>query len=150
MVLQSSPGRLGSPPGAHLGDLGSLLGRSWALLGRSWVAFGGPGSEFVRGLFCSMMLLSAKSRIGTIWERFGDDLEAIFGGILVSFGACGDRLAQELRATCELLASELRATCDRLASDLRTTCKVDELTTAIDITMHCWSIRGPPSTHGRF
>ena len=40
MVLQSSPGRLGSPPGAHLGDLGALLGASWGALGRSWGALG--------------------------------------------------------------------------------------------------------------
>ena len=65
------------------------------------------------------MLLSAKSRIWTIWERFGDDLGAIFGGILVSFGACCERLAQELRATCELLASDLRPACERFTNNLQ-------------------------------
>ena len=127
------------PLGRSWGALGSLLGRSWALLERSWVAFGAPGSEFVGGLFCSMMLLSAKSRIWTIWERF-----------LVGFWSHLVRVASDLHKNCVRLANFLQATCDRVASDSQTTCKVDELTTAIDITMHCWSIRGPPSTHGRF
>ena len=55
MVLQSSPGRLGSPPGAHLGDLGALLGACWGALGRSWGALGSlsgvPGANLSGGFF---------------------------------------------------------------------------------------------------
>ena len=55
MVLQTSPGRLGSPPGVHLGDLGVLLGASWGVLGRSWCALewlsGVPGANLSGGFF---------------------------------------------------------------------------------------------------
>ena len=86
MVLQSSPGRLGSPPGAHLGDLGALLGATWGALGRSRGALGSlsrlPGAIFA-GVAerCGLpnALLGAESRILTISDRFGDDLGSDFG-----------------------------------------------------------------------
>ena len=89
MTYKSDLGGFGAPFGRGLGGSWALLGHFWACLCRFLADKNPP--------FCKHWSnMVVKRPLGTIWGRFGEDLERIWGG-LGGFGSFWGQILNEIR-----------------------------------------------------